>query len=81
VNFLGAVLANPEIVKAYVPDTQMIDDMGSDFFSFAEFYSHHVPPGDLPPAIVKGLERPTAATRIGGNTTVIDGYIPKEGKR
>jgi poly(beta-D-mannuronate) lyase len=81
VNFLGAVLANPEIVKAYVPDTQMIDDMGSDFFSFAEFYSHHVPPGDLPPAIVKGLERPTAATRIGGNTTVIDGYVPKEGKR
>jgi hypothetical protein len=78
VNFLGAVLANPEIVKAYVPDTQMIDDMGSDFFSFAEFYSHHAAPGDLPGAIVKGLERPTAATRIGGNTTVIDGYVPQQ---
>lgn len=82
VNFLGAVLANPEIVKAYVPDAQLIDDTGSDFFSFAEFYSHHVAPGDLPAAIVKGMERPTAATRIGGNTTVIDGYVPKQdGKR
>jgi poly(beta-D-mannuronate) lyase len=82
VNFLGAVLADPGIVKAYVPDTQMIDDMGADFFSFAEFYSHHVAPGDLPAAIVKGLARPTFATRIGGSTTVIDGYLPKqEGKR
>ena len=81
VNFLGAVLANPEIVKAYVADTQMIDDMGSDFFSFAEFYSHHAS-GDLPATIVKGLERPTFATRIGGSTTVIDGYVPKpNGKR
>lgn len=58
VNFLGAALANPSIVKAYTPDDQLIDDLGSDFFAFAEFYSHYAP-GPLPPAILKGLEHPT----------------------
>jgi poly(beta-D-mannuronate) lyase len=82
VNFLGEALADPGIIKAYTPDEQLVSDLGSDFFSFAEFYSHHAAPGDLPATIVKGLARPTAATRIGGNTTVIDGYVPKqEGKR
>jgi poly(beta-D-mannuronate) lyase len=77
VNFFGAALANPEIVKAYVPDTQLIDDKASDFFAFAEFYSHHVARADIPATVLKGLERPTLATRIGGNTTVIDGYTPQ----
>ena len=78
VNFLGAALANPEIIKAYTPDEQMLpDSKESDFFSFAEFYAHHVAPQDIPPSILKGLEQPTLATRIGGNTTVIDGYAPK----
>ena len=62
------------MAKAYVPDTQMVDDMGSDFFCFAEFYSHHDP--NLPPAVLKGLSKPTFATRVGGSTTVIDGYVP-----
>ncbi len=75
VDFLGAALANPEIVKAYAPETQMIEDAGSDFYSFAEFYSHHCKPGELPAAIVKGLQQPSFATRIGGSTTVIDGYV------
>jgi poly(beta-D-mannuronate) lyase len=75
VDFLGAALANPEIVNAYTPDTQLIDDTASDFFSFAEFYSHHCVPGELPAAIAKGLRQPTFATRIGGSTTVIDGYV------
>jgi hypothetical protein len=73
VNFLGEALANPEIVKAYTPDAQLVDDLGKDFFSFAEFYSSYFP--QLPSAIEKGLERPTFATRIGGSTTVMDGYI------
>jgi poly(beta-D-mannuronate) lyase len=77
VNFFGAALANPAIVKAYVPDTQLIDDKGTDFFAFAEFYSHHVDPADIPATVLKGLERPTFATRIGGSTTVIDGYTPQ----
>jgi poly(beta-D-mannuronate) lyase len=76
VNFLGSAVANPEIVKAYAPDVQLIDSDAGDFFSFAEFYSHHVEPKDIPPAILKGLTRPSDATRIGGNTTVVDGYAP-----
>jgi poly(beta-D-mannuronate) lyase len=76
VNFLGAALANPDIIKAYTPVVQMVDDKGADFFSFAEFYSHHAGPHDIPAAILNGIEKPTFATRIGGNTTVVDGYIP-----
>jgi poly(beta-D-mannuronate) lyase len=76
VNFLGDALANPEIIKAYTPDTQLIDDKGTDFFAFAEFYSHDAAPGHLPASILEGLESPAFATRIGGSTTVIDGYVP-----
>ena len=76
VNFLGAALANPEIVKAYTPDAQMIDGKGADFFSFAEFYSHHVDPAQIPSSILEGLRQSTFATRIGGSTTVVDGYVP-----
>lgn len=76
VNFLAEALANPQLIKAYSPDTQMIDDIAPDFFAFAEFYSHHVDPAHLPAAILKGLQQPTFATRIGGSTTVIDGYVP-----
>lgn len=74
VDFLGAALADPSIVKAYTPDEQMIDDIAPDFFSFAEFYSHHA--ARLTPAILKGLQQPTVATRIGGSITVVDGYVP-----
>jgi hypothetical protein len=76
VNFLGAAVANPEIVKVYASEPQLIDSDASDFFSFAEFYLHHCDPASMPPAILKGLERPTFATRVGGSTTVIDGYVP-----
>ncbi len=76
VDFFGEALANPEIIKAYTPDSQMIDDKGTDFFAFAEFYSHYADPVHMPASILQGLEQPTFATRIGGNTTVIDGYIP-----
>jgi hypothetical protein len=76
VNFLGEALANPEIIKAYTPDAQMIDDKGTDFFAFAEFYSHYAEPTPIPSSILQGLEQPTFATRIGGNTTVIDGFVP-----
>jgi poly(beta-D-mannuronate) lyase len=75
VDFLGASLANPEIIKAYTPDTQLVDDLGNDFFAFAEFYSHYTS-SPMPASILKGLEQPTFATRIGGNTTVVDGYSP-----
>ena len=74
VNFLGEAVANPDIIKAYTPDAQLVDGKGSDFYAFAEFYSHY--DNHLPPSIIEGLEQPTFATRIGGSTTVIDGYVP-----
>jgi poly(beta-D-mannuronate) lyase len=76
VNFLGEALADPGIIKAYTPDEQLIDDKGTDFFAFAEFYSHCAGSASLPASILKGLELPTFATRIGGSTTVVDGYEP-----
>ena len=78
VNFLGAAIANPDIIKAYTPDAQMLDDKGTDFFSFAEFYSHHVSPAQIPATILDGLKQPTFATRIGGSTTVVDGFVPSQ---
>ena len=76
VNFFGAAVADPAIVKPYASEEQLLEKPGGDFYAFAEFYSHHVPPAQIPPAILKGLSEPTFATRIGGNTTVIDGYTP-----
>src|SRR5580698_5956778 len=54
VNFLGAALANPSIVKVYAAEDQIVEDAGGDFYSFAEFYAHSAAPGDLPPTILKG---------------------------
>ena len=79
VNFFAEALANPEIVKAYTPDTQLITVDGPDFVAFAEFYSRHFPNTQLPAALLKGLRQPTFATRIGGSTTVIAGYVPSPG--
>jgi len=81
VNFFGAALANPEIIKAYNSDTQMISPEGADFFAFAEFASHHMDPSQIPPSILEGLSKPTFASRIGGSTTVVDGYSPKPSKK
>jgi poly(beta-D-mannuronate) lyase len=74
VNFLGDAVSNPDIIKAYTPDAQLVDNKGTDFFAFAEFYSHY--DNHLPPSIVDGLKQPTFATRIGGSTTAVDGYVP-----
>ena len=81
VKFLGDALANPENIKAYTPDPQLLEGEGPDFFAFAEFYSHYLPHSPLPATTVKGLEQATFATRIGGSTTVIDGYVPGAGKK
>ena len=74
VNFFGKALADPSIVKAYTPEEQMIGGEGKDFYAFAEIYSSYYP--ELPDAVVRGLQQPTFATRIGGSLTVIDGYTP-----
>jgi hypothetical protein len=75
VDFFGAALADPSIVKAYAPEEQLLEEPGGDFYAFAEFYSHHAT--SIPPAILKGLAQPTFATRIGGSITVVDGYSPR----
>lgn len=73
VNFFGAALANPEIIKAYSADTQIIDPEGPDFFAFAEFTLQYRKTAPIPASILNGLKRPTFATRIGGSTTVLAG--------
>ncbi len=77
VNFFGAAFANPEIVKVYASETQLLDD-GPDLFAFAEFYCYYVEPAQISASIVKDLRQPTFATRIGGSTTVIAGYTPAQ---
>ncbi len=73
VDFFGAAVADPGIVKAYTSDAQMLDDKGSDFYAFAEFYSDYTEPVKIPAAVRQGLEQTTFATRIGGSTTVVAG--------
>lgn len=75
VDFLGRALADPGILKQYATEDQLVDSDAPDFFSFAEFCSHYRSQ-PLPPAILDGLKRPTFASRVGGNITVLDGYIP-----
>jgi poly(beta-D-mannuronate) lyase len=80
VDFFGAAFANPEIVKVYTPDAQLLDD-GPDLFAFVEFYLHYTEPAQIPPAILRGLTKPTFSTRIGGSTTVIAGYSPARAEK
>jgi poly(beta-D-mannuronate) lyase len=76
VHFFGTAVADPSLVKPYTDDPQLLEDAGADFYAFAEFSAHHEPVAHIPPAILHGLEKPTFATRIGGNLTVLDGFIP-----
>ena len=75
-NFFGAALGDLSLLKPYTTDQQILDEPGGDFFAFAEFYSHHVPPAQIPPSILQGLAQAAFATRIGGNITVLDGFVP-----
>jgi hypothetical protein len=73
INFLGAVVADPSIVKAYTPEEQLIDSDAPDFFADLEFYAHQFPDRKLPASLVDALKKPTFATRLGGSTTVLAG--------
>jgi poly(beta-D-mannuronate) lyase len=75
VDFLGRALADRGILKQYASEEQLVDADAPDFFSFAEFCSHFRSQ-PLPPAILEGLNKPTFASRVGGNITVLDGYVP-----
>ena len=73
VNFLGAAVADPSLVKVYTPEEQMVDSDASDFFAAVEFYAHRFPDRKLPASIADALKKPTYASRLGGSTTVIAG--------
>jgi hypothetical protein len=73
IDFLGAAVADPSIVKAYTPETQESSPTGPEFFASLEFYRHRFPNRPLPAAILQGLTQPTSATRLGGSTTVLAG--------
>jgi poly(beta-D-mannuronate) lyase len=70
--FFGRAVSDPSLIKPYTDDAQKADFSGGDFSEFA-FYAAKFGTDGLPPAIVKGLQRPTVETRIGGSTTVLAG--------
>jgi len=73
IDFLGAAVADPSIVKVYTPETQESSPTGPEFFASIEFYRRRFPDRPLPAAIQEGLTQPTFATRLGGSTTVLAG--------
>ena len=73
INFLGAIVADPSIVKAYTPEQQLLDTDAPDFFADLEFYTRRFPDRTLPASLVDALKKPTFATRLGGSTTVLAG--------
>jgi poly(beta-D-mannuronate) lyase len=73
VDFLGALVANPELVKAYTQEPQIFEADSPEFFATFEFYQHRFPEQKLPAAITQGLTRPTYFDWIGGSTTVLAG--------
>jgi hypothetical protein len=73
IDFLGAAVADPSIVKVYTPETQESRPTGPEFFASIEFYRRRFPNRPLPTAIQEGLTQPTIATRLGGSTTVLAG--------
>jgi poly(beta-D-mannuronate) lyase len=73
IDFMGALIANPELVKAYTQEPQIFGADSPDFFATFEFYRQRFPERKLPAAIVQGLTKPTYFDWIGGNTTVLAG--------
>jgi hypothetical protein len=73
IEFLGAAVADPSIVKVYTPETQENGPPGPEFFASIEFYKRRFPDRALPAAIQEGLTQPAFATRLGGSTTVLAG--------
>jgi poly(beta-D-mannuronate) lyase len=68
--FCGQAVDNPSLIKPYTSDAQEGNFGGSDYAPFAFFVARFGPDG-IPSAILKGLQRPTESTRIGGNTTIL----------
>lgn len=73
INFLGALVADPSLVKVYTPEPQLFEPDSPEFFATFEFYRHRFPERALPASIEQGLTKPAIATRLGGSTTVLAG--------
>ena len=70
--FFGRAMDDPGLVKQYTEEDQKAEFSAADFSEFA-FYAARFGTGGLPPALVKGLQRPVSETRIGGSTTLLAG--------
>ena len=68
--FFGHAVDDPSLIKPYTNDAQIADYNSGDYAPFA-FYLARFGPDGLPPSMLKALEHPTNATRIGGSATVL----------
>ena len=68
--FFGRSVDDPSIIKPYTPDEQDKNFGGSDYAPYV-FYAARFGAVGLPPSITTALQRPLAATRIGGSTTIL----------
>ncbi|MFP5250489.1 MAG: alginate lyase family protein [Acidobacteriota bacterium] len=73
IDFLGALVANPSLVRVYTPEPQLYEADSPEFFAAFEFYRRRFPQQALPAAIEAGLRKPTFNRWLGGNTTVLAG--------
>ena len=68
--FFGRAVDDPSIIKQYTSDEQDKGFGGSDYAPYA-FFAARFGTNGLPPSITTALQRPLAATRIGGSTTIL----------
>lgn len=80
VAFLGRAVADPALVKQYASEDQIVDSDARDFYSFAEFYLHRFGVDGVTEQLAAGITKPSYASRIGGNTTVLAGPTTALGK-
>ncbi|HEX3849736.1 MAG TPA: alginate lyase family protein [Polyangiaceae bacterium] len=72
VAFLGQAIADPGVIKQYTSDEQKTNFSAGDIAEL-EFYFARFDPETAPSSLRNLLHSPAAATRIGGNTTVLAG--------
>lgn len=70
--FLGRAMGDPSVVKKYTDDAQKTNFSAGDIAEL-EFYLARFGTDGAPSSITTLLQRPAAATRVGGNTTVLAG--------